>query len=94
MLAKQLSSIRNYMLSVSSQIKYNFYHQNNLLDAFRTNSCNIIGRNRSMVISLIATQDYIYEVKHGSILSLSNSYAKAMLLDFDVNNIRKYPSVP
>ena len=45
------------MLSVSSQRKDNFYHQNTLLDAFRTNSRNIIGRNPSMVIPLLANQD-------------------------------------
>ena len=57
MLAKYSSIIRNYVLSVSSQRKYNFYHQNTLLDAFRTNSRNIIGRNPSMVIPLLANQD-------------------------------------
>ena len=57
MLAKYFSTIRNYVLSVSSQTKYNFYHQNTLLDAFRTNSRNIIGRNPSMVIPLLANQD-------------------------------------
>ena len=45
------------MLSVSSQRKYKFYHQNALLDAFRTNSHNIIGRNLSMVIPLLTNQD-------------------------------------
>ena len=55
--AKYFSIIRNYVLSVSSQRKYNFYHQNPLLDAFRTNSRNIIGRNPSMVIPLLANQD-------------------------------------
>ena len=45
------------MLSVSSQRKYNFYHQNTLLHAFRTNSRNINGRNPSMVIPLLANQD-------------------------------------
>ena len=45
------------MLSVSSQRKYNFYHQKTLLDAFRTNSRNIIGRNPSKVIPLLANQD-------------------------------------
>ena len=55
--AKCFSIIRNYVLSVSSQRKYNFYHQNTLLDAFRTNSRNIIGRNPSMVIPLLANQD-------------------------------------
>ena len=55
--AKYISIIRNYVLSVSSQRKYNFYHQNMLLDAFRTNSRNIIGRNPSMVIPLLANQD-------------------------------------
>ena len=45
------------MLSVSLQRKYNFYHQSTLLDAFRTNSRNVIGRNLSMVIPLLANQD-------------------------------------
>ena len=57
MLAKYFSIIRNYVLSVSSQTKYNFYHQNKFLDAFRTNSRNTIGRNPSMVIPLLAYQD-------------------------------------
>ena len=57
MLAKYFSIIRKYVLSVSSQRKYNFYHQNTLLDAFRTNSRSIIGRNPSMVIPLLANQD-------------------------------------
>ena len=55
--AKYFSIIPNYVLSVSSQRKYNFYHQNTLLDAFRTNYRNIIGRNPSMVIPLLANQD-------------------------------------
>ena len=46
------------MLSVSSQRKYNFYHQNRLLDTFRTNSRDIIGRNPSKVIPLLANQDF------------------------------------
>ena len=45
------------MLPVSSQRKNNFYHQNTRLDAFRKNSRNIIGRNPSMVIPLLANQD-------------------------------------
>ena len=57
MLAKYFSVIQNYVLSVSSQRKYNFNLQNTLLDAFRTNSRTIIGRNPSMVIPLIANQD-------------------------------------
>ena len=57
MLAKYSSIIRNYVLSVSSQRKYNFYHQNRLLDAFQTNSRNIIGGNPSIVIPLLANQD-------------------------------------
>ena len=57
MLAKYFSIIRNYVLSVSLQRKCNFYHQNTFLDAFRTNSRNIIGRNPSMVIPLLANQD-------------------------------------
>ena len=57
MLAKYFSIIRNYVLSVSSQRKYNFYHQNTLLDDLRTNSRYIIDRNPSMVIPLLANQD-------------------------------------
>ena len=57
MLAKYFSIIRNYVLSVSLQRKYKFYHQNTLVDAFRTNSRSIIGRNPSMVIPLLANQD-------------------------------------
>ena len=53
MLAKYFSVIQNYVLSVSSQRKYNFNLQNTLLDASRT----IIGRNPSMVILLTANQD-------------------------------------
>ena len=54
---KYFSIIRDYVLSVSSQRKYNFYHQNTPLNAFRMNSRNIIGRNPSMVIPLPANQD-------------------------------------
>ena len=57
MLAKYFSMIRDYVLSVSSQRKYDFYHQNTLLDAFRTNCSNIIGGNPSVVIPLLANQD-------------------------------------
>ena len=57
MFAKYFSIIRNCVLSVLSQRKYKFYHQNTLLDAFRTNSRNIIGGNPSMVIPLLANQD-------------------------------------
>ena len=57
MLAKYFSIIRNYVLSVLSQRKYTFYHPDTFLDAFRTNSRNIIGRNPSMVIPLLANQD-------------------------------------
>ena len=57
MLAKYFSIIRNYVLSVSSQRKYSFDHQNTLLDAFRPISRNVIGRNPSMVIPLLANQD-------------------------------------
>ena len=46
------------MLSVFLQRKYNFCHQSTLLDAFRTNSRNVIGRNPSMVIPLLANQDF------------------------------------
>ena len=57
MLAEYFSIIRNYVLSVFSQRKYSFYHQNTLPDAFRTNSRNVIDRNPSMVIPLLANQD-------------------------------------
>ena len=57
MLAKYFLIIRNYVLSVSSQRKYNFYHRKTLLDAFRMNIRNVIGRNPSMVIPLLANQD-------------------------------------
>ena len=57
MLAKYFAIIRNYVLSVSSQIKCNFYHQNTFLDVFRTNSRTTIGRNPSMVIPLLANKD-------------------------------------
>ena len=57
MLAKYFLIIRNYVLSVSPQGKYNFYHQITLLDACPTNSRNVIGRNPSMVIPLLANQD-------------------------------------
>ena len=55
--AKHCSIIRNYVLSVFSQRKYIFYHQNTLLDAFRMNCHNIIGSNPLMVIPLLADQD-------------------------------------
>ena len=57
MLEKYLSIIRNYVLSVSLQREYNFYQQNTFLDAFRTNSRMIIGRDPSMVIPLLANED-------------------------------------
>ena len=57
MLAKYFSIILNYVLSVSSQRKCNFYHQNTHLDAFRMSSRNVIGKNPSMVIPLLASQD-------------------------------------
>ena len=51
------SLLWNYVLSVLSQRKHTFYYQNTLLDAFRTYSRNVIGRNPSMVIPLLANQD-------------------------------------
>jgi len=57
MLAKYFLIIRDYVLSVFSQRECAFYHRNTLLDAFRTNSCSVVGRNRSMVIPLLANQD-------------------------------------
>ena len=47
----------NYVLSVSSQRKYISYQKGTLLDAFRTNSHNNIGRDPSMVIPLLTNQD-------------------------------------
>ena len=44
------------MLSVSAK-KVHFYHQNTHLDTSQTNYRNIIGRNPSMVIPLLANQD-------------------------------------
>ena len=61
MLAKYFLIIRNYELSVSLQSKY---HQNTLLDAFRTNPRKIIGRNPSMVIPLLANQDLTPMLSH------------------------------
>ena len=40
-----------------SQRKYIFYHQNTLLEGFRTHSRNVTDRNPSMVIPLLANQD-------------------------------------
>ena len=72
--AKYFLIILNYVLSVSSQRKYNFYHQNTLLGAFRTNSRNIIGRNPSMVIPLLANQD-LTPMLNKTILKLQTSIA-------------------
>ena len=55
--AKYFSITRSYVLSAYTQRKYNFYHQNTHLDAFQKNSRNVIGRNPSMVIPLLANQD-------------------------------------
>ena len=57
MLAKYFLVIRNFVLSVSSQRKCSFYHQNMSLGVFRTNSRNSICRNSSKVIPLLANQD-------------------------------------
>ena len=57
MLAKYFSFIRNCVSSVYFAKKVSFYHQQTLLDAFRTNFRNVIGRNHSMVIPLLAIQD-------------------------------------
>ena len=61
------------MLSVSSQRKYNFYNQNTLLDAFRTNSRNSIGRNPSMAIPLLANQDSTPMLTKPSYLAIPSS---------------------
>ena len=75
MLAKYFSIIRNYVLSVPSQRKYNFYDQNTLLDAFRTNSRNIIGRNPSMVIPLLANQNLTPILTHIPIKAYRHKHA-------------------
>ena len=85
---KNFLIIRNYVLSVSSQRKYNFYHQNTLPDAFRTNSRNVIGRNALMVIPLLANQDLTPMLAQGLVLQrssfldlfLSNSSPKSSIL--------------
>ena len=72
-LAKYFSIIRNYVLSVSSQRKCNFHHQNTLLDAFRMNSRNVIGRNPLIVIPLLTNQDLTPMLKYRT-LSRDNSF--------------------
>ena len=77
MLAKYLSIIRNYVLSVFVQRKYTFYHKTRFSmlserilvnywqesfdgDSFVSQSrfdAYVVGRNLSMVISLLADQD-------------------------------------
>ena len=65
MFAKYFSIFRNYVLLVSSQRKYYFYHQNAFLDAFRTNSRK---RNPSMEIPSLANQDLTPMLgRHGEI---------------------------
>ena len=80
MLAKYFSIIRNYVLSVSSQRKYNFHHQNMLLGAFQTNSRNITGRNPSMVIPLLANQDLTLMLSRAW-LQLSHTHSKKLHLE-------------
>ena len=36
---------------------YTFYHQNTFLDVFRKNSRNVVSKNSSMVIPLLANQN-------------------------------------
>ena len=66
------------MLSVSSQRMYKFYHQNKLLGAFRTNSRNIIGRNPSMVIPLLANQDLTPMLLHILCIYKNSAYKNIM----------------
>ena len=71
--AKYFSIIQNYVLSVSSQRKYNLYHHTMLLNAFQRNSHNSIGRDPSMVIPLLAKQDLVIMlVCMASLLSLND----------------------
>ena len=59
MLTKYFSIIRNYVSSVfrKESTQVHLLLPNTLIDAFRTNSRNIIGRNPSMVMPLLANQD-------------------------------------
>ena len=89
--AKYCSIIRNYVLSVSSQRKYNFYHQNTLPHAFRTNSRNIIGRNPSMVIPLLANQDMNAMLAYATCASVVvSSYTFSFRKTLFIRNRRLY----
>ena len=90
MLAKYFSIIRNYVLSVSSKRKYNFYHQNTLLYASRTNSRNIIDRNPSMVIPLLANQD-LTPMLPG--LATQINVQKVYLISHSTSNRLKYTCI-
>ena len=70
--AKYLSIILNFVLSVASQRKYTLYHQNILLDAFQTSSRNVIGRNPSMVIPLLANQDLTPMLAYATLLLMQS----------------------
>ena len=103
MLPKYYSSIRNYVLSVSSQRKYNFYHKNTLVYAFRTNSRKIIGRNPSMVIPLQANEDLTlmllwpttlqplsHRRDHLKQADVSN-YSMSLVMTYEMSEIRLLP---
>ena len=70
MIAKYFTIIHNHLLSASSQRKYNFYHQNMFLDASRTNSRSIIGKNPPMMIPFLANQDLTPMLLAGFLLKL------------------------
>ena len=80
MSAKYFLIIRNYVLSVSSQRKYNFYHQNTHLDAYRMNYRTIIGRNPSMVNPLLATHDLTPMLANTMFCKRSNLIHRSVLI--------------
>ena len=90
MLAKYFSVIRNHVLSVSSQRNYISYHQTTLLDAYGTNFRIIIGRNPSMVISLLANQDltamlYYITFCHTILILYSTHFFLIRIPDFSLS---------
>ena len=67
-------------MPVFSQRKYNFYRQNTLLNDFRTNSRNAIGRNPSMVIPLLANQDLTLMLQTGKYVGRTEDLPRASKL--------------
>ena len=86
LLKEYFSIIQNNVLSVSSRIKYNFYHKNMLLDAFQTNSHNIIGRNLLIVIPLLANQDLMPILVYSL---CKNVYAKTFVMERVITSVKQ-----